>query len=147
LFLGRWGVEETARRMVDACESVKTLNLGIEKGALFNAVAPYIMAEAAKRSVSMRPEPLSHENETKNDRITWALQGRFEHGKILLRKDAPWLKEFEDEYVNFPSRMVHDDSMDALAFVVQLAKGAVFHNFAHMAEESYWEPVDASLGF
>jgi hypothetical protein len=36
LYLGRWGVEETSKRIVDAVESCKTLNLGIEKGALLS---------------------------------------------------------------------------------------------------------------
>lgn len=144
LYLGRWGVQETAKRIVDAVESCKTMNLGIEKGALFQAVAPYLSAEAAGRKLTLRPEPLSHENKSKADRIGWALQGRMEHGKILFR-NGPHMKEVEDQFLNFPSTLVHDDALDSLAYIAQLAAGRVFTRFAE-AGEDYWEPTDAQVG-
>jgi hypothetical protein len=147
LYLGRWGVEETAKRIVDAVESCKTLNLGIEKGALYQAVAPYLASEAAKRkpSIALNVEPLSHENRSKVDRIGWALQGRMEHGKIIFRP-GPHMKEVEDQFLNFPSTLVHDDAPDVLAYVVQLAESRVFSNFARVEEEDYWTPTDVTVG-
>lgn len=145
LYLGRWGVQETAKRILDAVESCKTMNLGIEKGALFQAVAPYLQSEAAKRNIPLAVEPLSHENKTKNERIGWALQGRMEHGKILWRS-GPHMREVKDQFLNFPSALVHDDALDCLAYVPQLAASRVFHNFAHVADEPYWTPVDDDLG-
>jgi hypothetical protein len=145
VYLGRWGVQETAKRIVDAVASCETLNLGIEKGALYQAVAPYIQSEAAKRKLSLAIEPLSHQNKTKNERIGWALQGRMEHGKILFRS-GPHMREVKDQFLNFPSPLVHDDAPDVLAFVPQLAAARVFHNFAHVAAEDYWEPSDESVG-
>lgn len=141
VYLGRWGIEETAKRVVDAVESCKTMNLGIEKGALFQAVAPYIQSLAAKKSLPLSIEPLSHENKTKNERVGWALQGRMEHGKILWRP-GPHMKEVVDQFLNFPSPLVHDDAPDCLAFVPQLASSRVFHNFAHVAEENYSNPLE-----
>jgi len=147
LYLGRWGVEETARRIVDAVVSCQTMNLGIEKGALYQAVAPYLQTEAAKRNppVMLAVEPLSHENKTKHERITWALQGRMEHGKILWRPGAH-MKEVEDQFLNFPSPMVHDDAPDVMAYIPQLASSQVFHQFAEVADENYWEPSDPVVG-
>jgi hypothetical protein len=145
VYLGRWNIQETAKRIVDAVESCKTLNLGIEKGALYNAVAPYVQSEAAKRTIPLAIEPLSHENKTKNERVGWALQGRMEHGKILWRPGAH-MKEVKDQFLNFPSPLVHDDAPDCLAFIPQLAASRVFHNFAHVAEDSYWEPTDDLVG-
>lgn len=148
VYLGRWGVEETARRIIDAVASCKTMNLGIEKGALYQAVAPYLEAEAAKRKppLSLAVEPLSHENKAKHERIGWALQGRMEHGKLLFRRGMESMKEVEDQFVNFPSSLVHDDAPDCLAYIVQLAESRVFQRFAHVSDESYWEPTDASVG-
>ena len=40
-------------------------------------------------------------------------QGRFEAGKILLPKEAPWLADFENELLAFPNAR-HDDQVDAL---------------------------------
>ncbi len=145
LYLGRWGVEETARRIVDAIESVKTTHVGIEKGALFQAVAPYLAAEAAKRKFPLNVVPLSHENKAKADRIGWALQGRMEHGKIFFRP-GPHMKEVEDQFLNFPSTLVHDDALDALAYVVQLGEASVFNRFAHVEAEDYWTPSDRQVG-
>lgn len=145
LYLGRWGVEETSKRIIDAVESCKTMNLGIEKGALYQAVAPYLSAEAAKRNVPITVEPLSHENKSKVDRIGWALQGRMEHGKILFRPGAH-MKEVEDQFLNFPSTLVHDDALDALAYVVQLAESRVFQRFAHVEDTDYWTPSDPVVG-
>lgn len=145
LYLGRWGVQETAKRIVDAVVSVETMNVGIEKGALFQAVAPAIADEAAKRKISLRPVPLSHDNKAKNERIGWALQGRMEHGKISFRPGTH-MKEIEDQFLNFPSTLVHDDALDALAYIVQLAEGRVFSKFAQVTDESYWEPSDIEVG-
>jgi predicted phage terminase large subunit-like protein len=147
LYLGRWGVEETARRIVDAVESCRTMNLGIEKGALYQAVAPYLKAEAAKRKppIMLAVEPLSHENRSKIERIGWALQGRMEHGKIIFRPSAE-MKEVKDQFLNFPSALVHDDAPDALAYIAQLAEGRVFSQFAEVADNNYWEPADSLVG-
>lgn len=145
VYLGRWGVQETAKRIVDAVESVQTMNVGIEKGALFQAVAPYLESEAAKRKISLKPEPLSHENRSKGDRIGWALQGRMEHGKILWRP-GEHMKEVKDQFLNFPSPLVHDDALDALAYIPQIAEGQVFSRFGKIADEDYWSPSDPEVG-
>lgn len=145
VYLGRWGVAETAKRVIDAVESCQTLNLGIEKGALYQAVAPYLQTEAAKRNIPLAIEPMSHENKSKNERIGWALQGRLEHGKILWRS-GPYLREVKDQALNFPSTLVHDDALDALSYIPQLAAARVFHNFAHVAAEDYWSPSDETVG-
>lgn len=145
LYLGRWGVQETAKRIVDAVDSCQTLNLGIEKGALFQAVAPYLQHEAAKRNIPLSVEPLSHENRVKSERIGWALQGRMEHKKILWRP-GPHMREVKDQFLNFPSTLVHDDALDCLAYVPQLAAARVFTRFAHVSDEDYWQPSDSELG-
>lgn len=147
IIMGRWGVKETAKQIVDAVESVETLQLGIEKGMAYNAVAPFLVDEARKRGIPLRAMPLTHGNKDKTDRIVWALQGKFEHGTIHLRR-AQWNRVFEDEYLHFPSKMVHDDSMDSLALIDQLAGNRVFAQIdPDDVSDTYWEPVDAQVGF
>ena len=143
---GRWGIEETARRIVEAVEAVKAVRMGIEKGALFNAISSQLTAAAARKGIPMRPEALTHENRDKADRVTWALQGRFEHGKITLAP-GDWNKKFVDQYTHFPSKLVHDDSIEALAYIEQLARGRVFEKFSFEHEAPEWEPMDATVGF
>ena len=144
--LGRWDVMETARRIVDAVESCKSVRVGIERGTTFNAVGPYLRDAAMARGVPLNPVALSHDNRSKYDRIVWALQGRFEHGNVLLRR-AAWNAEFEDQLLNFPSRMVHDDGVEALAYIAQLAENQMYGRFTQTVDEPYWQPVDIDLGY
>ena len=154
IHIGRWGPKETAKRIVDilADETVKSRAFGMEKGSLFNAVMPYIIDEAnskdRKTSVYVNARPLTHENRAKIDRITWALAGRFEHGRISFRR-ASWNSEAVDQIVNFPSKLVHDDVPDALAYIEQLARDLVFGEFDEKSEEDsrYWRPMDDDIGF
>ena len=142
---GRWGVKETATRIVDAVEKTQPTAWGIERGALFNAVMPYIDDEARRRRLALsRPVPLTHENRIKNERIVWALQGRFEHGKIKFLR-APWNAEAEDQLTQFPSKLVHDDIPDALSYIAQLSQGRMIEDFEDV--EDYWKPQDEAVGF
>jgi phage terminase large subunit-like protein len=72
-------------------------------------------------SFFFRVEELTHGNQKKNDRVMWALQGRFEHGLITLNK-GEWNSRFLDELFQFPDALTHDDLVDALSYVDQLAK-------------------------
>lgn len=145
--MGRWGIKECATRIVDALELHKPMAWGMEKGALYNAVMPYIEEEAKRRKLTlMKPEALSHENRVKAERILWALQGRMEHGRITFNK-GDWNAKAEDQLLNFPSKLVHDDFPDALAYVEQLARGKVFYDFSEVDDAPYWAPQDRDIGF
>ena len=51
----------------------------------------------------------------------WALQGRFENGVISLEK-GDWNIKFLDELFQFPDPLTHDDLVDALSYIDQLAQ-------------------------
>jgi len=72
---------------------------------------------------------LTHGNQKKNDRIAWALQGRFQNGMVYLRAGAPWLTDFLDELYQFPDKLTHDDMIDALAYVDQLSDQSYLQNY------------------
>ncbi len=120
---GRWGVEETARKIFEIVREYRPISVGIEKGALKNAVLPYISDLMKKSQVFFRIEELTHGNKKKTDRIVWALQGRFEHGNLKLNKGS-WNTQFLDQLFQFPNPLVHDDLIDALAYIDQLADTA-----------------------
>lgn len=144
--LGRWGIEHTADQIVAAVKSVGAMHLGVEKGALFNAVQPLLQRKllAEKQSVAIRP--LSHENRSKNDRVAWALQGRIEKGNVIFRT-ADWNREVEHQLSAFPNALVHDDGVEAIAYVAQMAQENVFDSFGGFKESEYWSPQDAEIGF
>lgn len=139
---GRWGVEETARRIFEAVRDYKPVAVGIEKGALKNAVYPYLNDMMKKNQQFFRVEELTHGNKKKVDRIVWALQGRFEHGTITLNKGS-WNSQFLDELFQFPNPLVHDDLIDSLAYIDQLAKIA----YAFDYEEDDYQFLDKYAGY
>ena len=139
---GRWGVEETARRIFEAVRDYQPVAVGIEKGALKNAVYPYLNDIMKKNQRFFRIEELTHGNKKKTDRIVWALQCRLEHGNLVLNK-GKWNAQFLDELFQFPNQLVHDDLIDALAYIDQLAKVS----YAFDYEEEDYEFLDKYAGY
>jgi phage terminase large subunit-like protein len=139
---GRWGVEETARRIFEAVRDYQPVAVGIEKGALKNAVFPYLNDIMKKNQRFFRIEELTHGNKKKTDRIVWALQGRIEHGNLTLNK-GKWNAQFLDELFQFPNPLVHDDLIDSLAYIDQLAKVAYVIDY----EEEDYEFLDKYAGY
>ncbi len=121
---GRWGVRETATRILKACQDFHVRDPGIEKGALMNAVLPYLGDQQRKIGFYIEPIPLTHGGTKKVDRIVWALGGRMEHGRLTFNEKAgPWLEQLMDEMSDFPNKTSPDDLLDALAYIDQLAPG------------------------
>jgi hypothetical protein len=116
--------------------------IGIERGSLKNAVLPYLSDLMRKNNVFAHIEDLTHGNKKKTDRVVWALQGRFEHGRIVLNKEEDW-DEFRDQYMMFPTPNVHDDLIDALAYIDQLSVTTYFSD----DEEDGVEPLDFISGY
>jgi hypothetical protein len=145
---GRWGIEDTARHIVDAIKDAQPTAWGMEKGALYRAVLPYVQADARRRNIHLPdPVPLSHENRLKTERILWALAGRYEKG-LITHEPGAWNREYEDQLLQFPSRMVKDDIIDAVSYVAQIAQGRVHFDFSEFdTDEPYWTPVDRQVGF
>ena len=139
---GRWDIKKTAKQIFDAVATYKPIKVGIEKGALKNAVLPYLNDLMKAHSRYFRIEELTHGNQKKTDRIVWALQGRFENGQITLEK-GEWNTEFCDQLFQFPSTLVHDDLIDALAYIDQLADVA----YSIEIDEDEFEVLDAITGY
>ena len=115
-------------------ETISPVAVGIEKGALKNAVLPYISDLMKSNNRFFRIDELTHGNKKKTDRIVWALQGRFEHGKITLNK-GEWNATFLDELFQFPNQLVHDDLIDSLAYIDQLANIAYTSDYVEEEHE------------
>lgn len=139
---GRWDIKKTAKKIFDAVEHYKPVAVGIEKGALKNAVLPYLTDIMKSNQRFFRVEELTHGNKKKTDRVVWALQGRFEHGQITLNEGA-WNAQFLDELFQFPNQLVHDDLVDALAYIDQMAKVAYHFDY----EEDEFEFLDPVAGY
>ena len=139
---GRWDIKKTAKKIFDAVAKYQPVAVGIEKGALKNAVLPYLTDIMKSSQRFFRVEELTHGNKKKTDRIVWALQGRFEHRQITLNK-GEWNSNFLDELFQFPNTLVHDDLVDALAYIDQLAKVSYYYDY----EEDEFEVLDIIAGY
>lgn len=119
---GRWDLNTTAEMIFDAVAEYEPVAVGIEKGIAKQAVISPLMDLQKRKQKFFRIEELTHGNKKKTDRIVWALQGRFENGYITLNVDSDWNNEFMDQLFQFPNPLVHDDLIDSLAYIDQLAK-------------------------
>tara|TARA_R100001594_G_scaffold117622_1_gene152839 strand:+ start:1463 stop:2743 length:1281 start_codon:yes stop_codon:yes gene_type:complete len=139
---GRWNIKETAEKIIDVSEGVNATTVGIESGALKNAIMPYIEDEMRVRGRWINITDVTHGGKRKQDRIVWALQGRMEHGKIKFRK-ANWNHEFISQMLDFPSPLSHDDLLDSLAYIDQVSVA----DYASSIEIDEWEPLDTVSGY
>ena len=143
IIYGQWSLDETCQKIFDAVEKYKPIKVGMERGIAQQAVMSPMSDLMRRRGRLFRVELLTHGNQKKEDRIAWALAGRFENGMISLRR-GDWNTRFCDEAANFPSTLVHDDLIDALSYCDQMAKIAYLDGI-ELADD--WEPQDAVAGF
>ena len=142
IIVGRWTLDQTAVKIFRAVQDYKPVAVGIEKGIARQAVMSPLSDLMAKYARFFRVEELTHGNRKKVDRVMWALQGRFENGLISLNK-GDWNYQFMDELFQFPDVLTHDDMVDALAYIDQLAKVAYSTHF----EEDTYEVFDSVAGY
>ena len=140
---GRWNIKETAKKILKSAMKVESATVGIETGSLRNAILPYLEDEMRTEGKWVSIIELRHGGKKKNDRITWALQGRMEHGQISFNPDRDW-KVFIGQLLDFPNRLAHDDLLDSLSYIDQCSVA----DFAHSIElEDDWRPMDAISGY
>ena len=142
IIAGRWDIKETANKILETARSYDVRLVGIERGMAKNAVLPYLQDLMKRKSFFISVTELTHGNKKKTDRIVWALQGRFEHGRIKLVR-GEWNKQFVDQLLNFPNTQVHDDLIDALAYIDQIG----ITEFTDMIEEEGYEALDPISGY
>ena len=142
IIYGRWTLDKTAEKIFNAVAKYKPVAVGIERGIAKQAVMSPLSDLMKQRSRFFRVEELTHGNKNKIDRIVWALQGRFEHGNITLNK-GDWNNEFLDQLFQFPNQLVHDDLIDSLAYIDQMAQVVYYDEW----EEDDFEMLDPIAGY
>jgi phage terminase large subunit-like protein len=139
---GRWDIRETAVNILKAIRDYQPIAVGIERGALKNAVLPYLNDLMRKNNIYSHIADLTHGNRKKTDRVVWSLQGRMEHGRVSFNVEGDW-DEFKDQLIMFPTVGVHDDLVDALSYVDQLAITSYNADY----EEDEYEILDPISGY
>ena len=143
IIFGQWSLDETCQKIFDAVEKYRPIKVGMERGIAQQAVMSPLGDLMRRRGRVFHVELLTHGNQKKEDRIAWALEGRFANGMISLKRGS-WNDTFIDEAANFPSTLVHDDLIDALSYCDQIAQLAYLDGI-ELADE--WEPLDAVAAF
>lgn len=139
---GRWDIKETCEQIFSAVREYEPTKIGIEKGSLKNAALPYLMDLMQKNGMFFRIDDCTHGNQKKTERIVWALQGRFEHNRVTLNY-GDWNNHFIDQLLNFPNSQLHDDLVDALAYIDQVQ--VVDVHFEDVDED--YEALDLVSGY
>jgi phage terminase large subunit-like protein len=65
-----------------------------------------------------------------------------EHGRVTFNEKEDW-SEFKDQLIMFPTAGVHDDLVDALSYIDQLAITSYNTDY----EEDEWEVYDKIAGY
>ena len=133
IIYGRWDLKETAEKIFKAVLSHQPVAVGIEKGIARQAVVSPLSDLMRQHNVFFRIQELTHGNTKKTDRIMWALQGRFENGRVKIAS-GDWNSRFLDQLFQFPNPLVHDDLVDALAYTDQLANVAYGVDYEDLPE-------------
>ena len=141
IMAGQWGVEETARRIFRLLQKYEPVKFGLEKGIAQQAVEPYLRQEMEKRHRYFKVHHLTHGGQNKTTRILYSLEGKFEDGLITINK-GDWNIKFLDQLFQFPDPLTHDDMIDALAYVDQIAD---YH--VPVIEDYEYEPMDNLSGY
>ena len=139
---GRWDVREAAVRVLMAIRTHKPMMVGTEKGALSKALMPYLTDLMRKNNVYAHIEQITHGGNSKANRITYALQGLLEHGRITFNPKENW-DELKREMLAFPSARGKDDLIDALAYIAHLSI-TTYHDPNDNDDE--YEPLDIVSG-
>ena len=143
IIYGQWSLDETCQKIFAAVEKYRPIKVGVERGIAQQAVMSPLGDLMRRRGRMFHVELLTHGNQKKEDRIAWALEGRFANGMISLKK-AAWNERLVDEAANFPSTLVHDDLLDALSYCDQMAQIAYLDGI-ELADE--WEALDVAVGY
>lgn len=143
VILGRWNVEQTALKIIEAVKEYQPIMVGCERGMARNAIMHYLQDMMRRTNTFFSVQELSHRNQKKTDRITYALQGRMEHGRLIFNEDEDWT-DVKEEFFLFGAQGIHDDAIDSIAYIDQMYVAGVPEGEAEIDD---WEPFDKWSGY
>ena len=118
LKFGRWNPSQLMDKIFETVAQFKPIYVGLEKVAYQAALIHFVQKEMPKRNQWFTVKELLAEK--KKELRIQALQPRFVSGTVWFPMGAKFLTELESELLAFP-RSLHDDLLDALAYVDQIA--------------------------
>ena len=135
---GRYDPTTTIDAIFDAVQKWHPLSVGVESVAYQAALQHFLEKEMPRRGIFFRIVPLKAEKK-KELRID-NIQPRFAVGTVWFRNGAQWLDKIEGELLAYPNG-IHDDVIDALAYVEQLAVSPYEYNNNGGRLSEDWNPI------
>jgi phage terminase large subunit-like protein len=107
--------------MLDGYEKWRPLLIGVETGQIWKTMRTYF----EKRCLERKLYPMIVELTPITDKAARArpLQGRMAQGKVKWNHDAPWFEATKREFLRFQAGGIHDDQVDAWAWLAHLIVG------------------------
>lgn len=139
---GRYDPSTTIDAIFDAVKKWCPLSVGIETVAYQAALQHFLEKEMPSRGIFFRIQPLKAESR-KELRID-AIQPRFAVGTVWFKRNAAWLEKIEGELLAYPHG-THDDVIDALAYVEQIASKPYEYKELGGGEREGWNPISGQM--
>ena len=139
---GRYDPSTTIDAIFSAVQKWHPLSVGIEVVAYQAALQHFLEKEMPRRGTFFRITPLKAEKK-KEIRID-NIQPRFAVGTVWFKTGALWLDKIEGELLAYPHG-AHDDVIDALAYIEQLATAPYERSTTEWGLEEDWNPVAGSM--
>ena len=139
---GRYDPSTTIDAIFSAVQKWRPLCVGIEVVAYQAALQHFLEKEMPHRGTFFRIQPLKAEKK-KEIRID-NIQPRFAAKTVWFRSQASWLDKIEGELLAYPHGS-HDDVIDALAYMEQVAVTPYGGKFKGMGVSEDWNPIAGSM--
>ena len=139
---GRYDPSTTIDAIFSAVQKWHPLSVGIEVVAYQAALQHFLEKEMPRRGTFFRITPLKAEKK-KEIRID-NIQPRFAVGTVWFKTGALWLDKIEGELLAYPHG-AHDDVIDALAYIEQLATAPFDNSVSERGLEDDWNPIAGSM--
>lgn len=125
---GHFNPYEKTKAVLTVQQEWNIMKFGIEKAGMQNEFFYTIDVAQREYDVRVNVEPISHGGKSKNIRIA-TLHPLFMTNKIFFNKSHPLTVQVEAELSAFDEELegVHDDLIDALAYIMHFIRGRKFN--------------------
>lgn len=141
---GKWTSFEIVEQMINAHERWRTELVGIEQGQLSLAIEPILEKRMKERKIFLPIAPLKPGRRDKESRAR-AIQGRMQQGMVQFPRGAGWIQDCVNEMLKFTAGGIHDDVVDAMAWIGQMLMEIIPAQKGKEAKKKSWK--DKVRGF
>ena len=133
---GRWDAKEIIDEMFTTQLRYKPNIFAAENGMISKSLGPFLKEQMMQSGVFINIKEMT----PVKDKETRArgIQARIKQGTVYMNGEAEWYPDFEQEMLRFP-RDVHDDQVDALAWVGLMLADVSVGQTTQEAEDDAWD--------